>query len=93
MREIFRCCAGDSLSAQSGYQFSTQGADHDPRSDFDCAGFHRGAWWYGTNDAKSNLNGVYLNGGTTTDKYGIFWVTYSNTDLYSLTMTAMQLAP
>ena len=79
------------MFVHSGYQFSTQDADHDSRSDFDCAGFHRGAWWYGINDAKSNLNGVYLNGGTTTHPYGILWATFRN--YYSLNMTAMQLSP
>ena len=91
MNETLRCCSGDSLSAHSGYQFTTQDADHDPRSDVNCAQFHQGAWWYNSH-AMSNLNGVYLTG-TTTNTNGTFWFTYNNTEFYSLKMAAMELAP
>ncbi|XP_071492964.1 microfibril-associated glycoprotein 4-like [Diadema antillarum] len=55
--------AGDSLSGHNGYQFSTYDADHDGWGG-NCAYSYHGAWWY-TSCHSSNLNGYYINGGTT----------------------------
>src|SRR5688572_1680977 len=89
--EILRCCAaGDSLSKHNGYQFTTKDADHDARSDINCAQTHPGAWWF-INCQSSHLNGVYISGGQTSFEYGIVWPSYRNTFLYFQKMTEMKI--
>jgi hypothetical protein len=80
--------AGDSLSAQNGYQFTTKDVDQDTHPD-NCAVLFKGAWWY-TTCHSSNLNGAYLNGPHESYADGVEW--YAWTQHYeSLTKTEMKI--
>jgi len=80
---------GDSLSFQSGDQFSTYDEDHD-RSDSNCAVTYKGGWWYNS-CYKSNLNGKYYYGGIIAED-GIAWSTLTGNQ-YSLKTTEMKIRP
>ena len=80
--------AGDSLSAQNGFKFSTWDVDQDTWSS-NCAVEFHGAWWY-YDCHRSNLNGAYLNGKHTTFADGVNWFAW--TDYYeSLARTEMKV--
>lgn len=64
--------AGDSLSYHSGKSFSTYDADHDAKSQGNCAVVVHGAWWYGS-CYRANLNGHYATSLTAAHKYGVDW--------------------
>jgi ficolin len=81
--------AGDSLSYQSGAQFSTKDADNDAHGSASCQQLHRGAWWYKA-CIHSNLNGLYFRG-TIQASNGIGWHTFRGLQ-YSLKMTEMKIA-
>lgn len=56
--------AGDALSNQLGYNFSTRVEDNDAWPAGSCSERHSGGWWYGLSTATSgctysNLNGLY----------------------------------
>lgn len=82
--------AGDSLSNQNGYMFSTKDKDNDISETLDCAEKSKGAWWY-NNCHHSNLNGQYF-GGTNTSIWGdgISWYTWRGHD-YSMKATDMKI--
>ncbi|XP_059216757.1 fibrinogen-like protein 1 isoform X2 [Stomoxys calcitrans] len=54
--------AGDALSFQKGYKFSTKDKDNDFNEWLNCADEMKGAWWY-DNCQASNLNGLYYKNG------------------------------
>jgi hypothetical protein len=64
--------AGDSLAYHNGMKFTTQDNDNDFWSSSNCAVQYQGAWWY-NNCYNSNLNGVYINDGSSTDTKGQRW--------------------
>ncbi|KAJ8023919.1 Tenascin-R [Holothuria leucospilota] len=64
--------AGDSLSYHNGYRFSTYDYDSDNYGG-NCASSYHGAWWYNACH-HSNLNGKYVNGGSTSENaVGAVW--------------------
>ncbi|KAK6966143.1 BgMFREP21.3, partial [Biomphalaria glabrata] len=69
--------AGDSLSGHNNMFFTTFDRDNDIRSDFNCAEYCSGAWWY-TDCYYSNLNGQW---GSTAYSKGMIW--YELTDYYN----------
>ncbi|XP_036333852.1 ficolin-2-like [Rhagoletis pomonella] len=84
--------AGDSLRSSQGQKFSTKDADHD-MWDRNCAVEYTGAWWYkACHD--SNLNGQYLRGKYSKDKYGkgIDWTHWHGHE-YSLKYVHMAIRP
>ncbi|KAK3587900.1 hypothetical protein CHS0354_014412 [Potamilus streckersoni] len=75
---------GDSLSSQSGYQFSTIDRDNDALS-ASCASLYQGGWWYSACH-RSNLNGIY---GSKEYGKGLNW--HSTTGFYeSLSFSEMK---
>ena len=84
--------AGDSFGKRSGrhngYSFSTKDVDNDAYST-SCANLYKGGWWY---DAchRSNLNGLYLNGGHESYADGIEWYYWTGYH-YSLEFTEMKI--
>ncbi|XP_054744444.1 ficolin-1-like [Anastrepha obliqua] len=84
--------AGDSLRSSQAQKFSTKDADHD-MWDRNCAAEYTGAWWYkACHD--SNLNGQYLRGKYSKDKYGkgIDWTHWHGHE-YSLKYVHMAIRP
>ena len=63
--------AGDSLDYHNGMKFTTKDSDNDQYGS-NCAVSFQGAWWYRT-CYLSNLNGVYINDGSSTDDKGLKW--------------------
>ncbi|XP_011204501.2 tenascin-R [Bactrocera dorsalis] len=84
--------AGDSLRTSQGQKFSTKDADHD-MWDRNCAEVYTGAWWYNACH-DSNLNGQYLRGKYSKDKYGkgIDWTHWHGHE-YSLKYVHMAVRP
>jgi len=80
--------AGDSLSAQNGFRFSTWDMDQDTWGD-NCAVVFRGAWWY-YDCHRSNLNGAYLNGQHSTFADGVNWYAWTGYN-ESLARTEMKV--
>ena len=68
--------AGNALGYHRGMQFTTRDRDNDLYAN-NCAVKYRGAWWY-NNCYHSNLNGIYINNGTSTDKQGLRWIGWKN---------------
>uniref|UniRef100_A0A2M4A9G2 Putative ficolin n=1 Tax=Anopheles triannulatus TaxID=58253 RepID=A0A2M4A9G2_9DIPT len=60
--------AGDSMSFNKGFEFSTKDEDNDMSSSLHCAQRHEGAWWHGP-CTFANLNGRYRNVADTTSMY------------------------
>ncbi|XP_038068679.1 ficolin-1-like [Patiria miniata] len=70
--------AGDSLHGHNFWYFSTSDKDYDLDGE-NCAEKFHGGWWYsycGSDNFKSNLNGLYYNNATVGDYMGIQWVTW-----------------
>ncbi|ELU18722.1 hypothetical protein CAPTEDRAFT_166059 [Capitella teleta] len=83
--------AGDSLSYQSGSQFSTADADNDSHASH-CANVYPGAWWY-KGCIKSLLNGEYFPDGTPSKAHtGIYWRDWRGSS-YSLKASRMMFKP
>ena len=61
-----------SFSRLSNMKFSTRDEDND-RSRTDCAGKHKGGWWY-KHCHTSNLNGLYLKGRHPEIPGGVAWL-------------------
>ncbi|PIK56432.1 hypothetical protein BSL78_06676 [Apostichopus japonicus] len=81
--------AGDSLSSHNGYRFSTYDLDND-NSGSNCASTYHGAWWY-TACHSSNLNGMYINGGSTSEyAKGAVWY-HLHGHNYALMITEMKI--
>jgi len=64
--------AGDSLGYHRGMAFTTKDRDNDGHSSTNCALHYKGGWWF-NNCHHSNLNGLYLNGKSTSQ--GVTWYT------------------
>jgi len=80
--------AGDSLTGQVGFRYTTRDVDQDIY-EYNCAVEFKGAWWY-SNCHQSNLNGAYLNGPHSSYADGVEW--YAWTKHYeSLTKTEMKI--
>ena len=79
-----------SFSRLSNMKFSTRDEDND-RSGTDCAGKHKGGWWY-QNCHTSNLNGLYLKGRHPKVPGGVAWL-YFRGYRYSLKRTEMKVKP
>ena len=79
-----------SFSRLSNMKFSTRDADND-RSGTDCAGEHKGGWWY-QNCHTSNLNGLYLKGQHRKIPGGVAWLDFRGYR-YSLKRTEMKVKP
>ena len=79
--------AGDSLTVQSGRQFSTKDSDHDTYAG-SCAQLYKGGWWYSACH-HSNLNGLYHLGNHETYADGINWYHWKG-HYYSLEFTEMK---
>ena len=69
--------AGDSLDYHNGMNFTTKDNENDLRSSSNCAVQYQGAWWY-KSCYHSNLNGVYINDGSSTDNKGVKWHIWKN---------------
>lgn len=50
--------AGDKMSYNNGFQFTTRDRDNDSHPSLQCAHYHHGSWWYGSCTYVS-LNGDY----------------------------------
>ena len=79
-----------SFSRLSNMKFSTRDEDND-RSGTDCAGEHKGGWWY-QNCHTSNLNGLYLKGQHRKIPGGVAWLGFRGYR-YSLKGTEMKVKP
>ncbi|XP_070579358.1 microfibril-associated glycoprotein 4-like [Ptychodera flava] len=75
--------AGDSMIYHNGIKFSTKDQDNDPGSRC-CACIYNAGWWY-KDCFYSNLNGVYIKGGTysATHSHGVEWYHWRNSHWYS----------
>ncbi|XP_019617524.1 PREDICTED: fibrinogen-like protein 1 [Branchiostoma belcheri] len=95
---VYSGIAGDSLSWQDGYPFSTHDQDNDPHPhSIHCSIVHggRAGWWYrtlGTACERSNLNQPYKHGGDGTDHYGIQWNHWSGHH-FSIKSSVMKIRP
>ena len=89
---VFYLCfsgtAGDSLANHRGQAFSTKDRDND-KNGGNCAVDHKGAWWY-NNCHHSSLNGLYLNGKTSSE--GMVWLKWKNSS-YSVKSSEMKIRP
>ena len=81
--------AGDALSYHNGKEFSTRDRDNDD-SDNNCAELFTGAWWYKACH-RSNLNGQYHAGSTSSYATGVVWYYFRNTHFYSLRVSEMKV--
>ena len=68
--------AEDSLGYHNGMKFSTKDSDND-QAPYNCPVIYQGAWWY-NHCHHSNLNGVYINVGSSTDDKGVKWLDWKN---------------
>ncbi|XP_067028307.1 microfibril-associated glycoprotein 4-like isoform X2 [Acropora muricata] len=82
--------AGESMTNQTGMQFSTKDQDNDLWSS-SCAVEFKGAWWY-NGCHTSNLNGKYLGGPHKTFADGINWLAFRGYH-NSLKRSEMKLRP
>ena len=85
--------AGDSLIAiHSGMKFSTFDHDQDGQGTINCAERWHGAWWYGSSSCHhSNLNGMYVNGGSSS-RESMSWYRWRN-NWNSMKATEMKVRP
>ncbi len=75
----------------NGQRFSAMDMDQDSSDYYHCAQEWEGGWWF--NDCfRSNLNGRYVDGGSTTDTQGLIWYDWKGWD-YSLKCTEMKIRP
>ncbi|XP_011189968.3 angiopoietin-related protein 1 [Zeugodacus cucurbitae] len=77
--------AGDSLTPQSGYKFSTYDRDNDTWGGGNCAKKYEGGWWYHI-CYRSHLNGVYGD-----DNAGVNWCAIKEYE--SLAFVQMMIRP
>ena len=70
-------------------KFSTYDRDNDQYSSGNCASYYKGAWWY-KSCHDSNLNGLYLKAGDSSDK-GMRWRHWKNSN--SKKKTEMKIRP
>ncbi|CAH1239319.1 TNR [Branchiostoma lanceolatum] len=86
--------AGDSLGYHNGRKFSARDRDNDGSSNYHCAQWRSGGWWYGS-CAYSALTGAYFQPedyrGSETG-YGVYWSHWKGT-YYSLKATKMMVRP
>ena len=83
--------AGESLENHSGMKFSTFDRDQDSSTSRKCAEECHGAWWY-NNCAHSNLNGLYVIGGSGSMR-NVGWYYSRNTWSLSMKATEMKVRP
>lgn len=79
---------GNAMSHNNGRSFKTKDRDDHHK----CAQKLVGAWWYG-NCSYSNLNGEYLRGKISSDKYserGVAWIHWKSSR-YSLKKSEMMI--
>lgn len=81
--------AGDSMGVHNGMRFTTTDVDNDKNPALNCAVASHGAWWYNSCH-KSNLNGEYLGGATTSSGDGVIWLDYRG-NRYSLKSSIMMI--
>ncbi|XP_071500748.1 microfibril-associated glycoprotein 4-like [Diadema antillarum] len=81
---------GAGLALNGRVKFSTPDNDND-RAGGHCARIYKSGWWFSSCDAKTNLNGHYLDGGVI-DQQGIIWKTWKN-NFYSMKRTEMKVRP
>ena len=79
------------MAQHNGMSFSTFDNDHDATRLYNCAAKQRGAWWYTSSCAYSNLNGLYLAGAHSSTGDGIEWPTWHQSQ-YSLKSSEMKIA-
>ena len=72
-------------------KFSTKDQDNDIHATQSCSQLYKGGWWY-TYCHKSNLNGLYLNGTTTSFADGVVWYHWKGYK-HSLTFSEMKMRP
>lgn len=94
-RLIFPFCpcvgtAGDSLRFHKNEPFSTKDREHAPRK-WNCAKSYKGAWWYKACHT-SNLNGLYLNGYSSSYATGMVWDSWRGM-FYSVKKSEMKIRP
>lgn len=80
-----------SFSLLSNMKFSTRDEDNDRSRGTDCAGMHKGGWWY-KSCHHSNLNGLYLKGRHPKIPGGVAWLDFRGYR-YSLKRTEMKVKP
>ncbi|XP_072016914.1 uncharacterized protein [Amphiura filiformis] len=84
--------AGDSFTSHNSMGFTTRDADNDVWNKGNCARAVKGGWWY-VACHRSNLNGLYLNGGYTASyRWGIEYEAWKG-QKYSLAATEMKVRP
>ncbi|XP_043245267.1 techylectin-5B-like [Amphibalanus amphitrite] len=82
--------AGDGLMLSVNVKFSTRDRDQDVDSEYHCAQYYQGAWWYGEGCGWSSLNGRYRDGGIR-NPTGIWWWEWRLDE--SLKKTEMKIRP
>ncbi|OXA63979.1 Fibrinogen C domain-containing protein 1-A [Folsomia candida] len=83
--------AGNSLSSNSGEQFSTYDNDNDANTFTNCAAEYRGGWWQGNFCSESILNSVYHNSSNVGKPgVGVIWWHWTDTE-YSLKKAEMKV--
>ena len=86
----FSGTAGNSLSGNRGYPFSTKDQDNDSWSK-NCAVSRKGAWWY-KYCSNSNLNGLFHHGKHSSHADGVNWYHWKG-DNYSAKRAEMKIKP
>ena len=76
------------MTPHKGMAFTTKDRDND-RWNKNCATYYKGGWWYEICH-HSNLNGLYLHGGT--DAKGTAWYKWKNAH-YSVKKATMKIRP
>ena len=87
----YRGDAGDSLSDNVNWPFTTRDRDQDGWSNVSCAELRQGAWWYGR-CSWSNLNGRPVVRSGEDDRTGIWWWHWKRAP-EPLKRTVMKLRP
>ena len=81
--------AGDAMTYNSGYQFTTKDNDNDTFESTNCASHYKGPWWHKI-CSFANLNAKYYRSGNTVDQGGMTWYQWK-TSWYSMKKADMKI--